>query len=498
MGNPRTRQSLRLVEPKPVNGKPPPHNLDAEAVTLSSMFLEPSTVPLVLAILHDGDFYSGPHTLMFRAFRAVFESGQDVDATTITEYLRERGQIKDVGGVEYIAQIIDKTPSVANVAAHAKIVAKLARRRREIALAQTIAAEGYDDVPEDWESTIVSRFEEIARPPADDTRATMREALAASRVLLDRMAVQQGGILGVATPCAELNALLGGLHEHEVTLVGGRRGSGKTAFMCQTAIDCARSATWEPWTGDTCQLASARMQGISATNPPERIAVQNGSLIFSQEMPKADLALRMRFSYGRVDMRKLRTGAMGSNDWGRSVASEAALAELPIEIDDQPSLRLVQLRARVHRVREEMATRGIRLRFVGLDYVQIMDVSDMATHEANATRERQLANLGERLVALKKQPDNHFIAWMFLVQINADGSARESKALEQAADNMLEIRVEQSPNGRGADDPTAPRRTKIAVTKQRNGPSDHVCETWFHGAYVLFNDSDYIREELPE
>lgn len=492
------RQHLALVEPAPIEGRVPPHNLDAEAAVLSAMLLEQHTVPVCVAILRHEDFYSDANKRIFEATRAVWESGQAPDILLVSSYLRERNLLSQIGGSSYLAQIVDATPAISNVAAHAKVVARLARRRRIIATCQIISAEGYGEVDDAWETDVLERVQTIAHPPADDTRSSLRDALKASQELLDRMSVQQGHMLGIPTPSRTLNEVLGGLHEHEITLLGARRGGGKTSFMCQMAVDCARSMTWEPWLGDTCQVMAAKCQGIKINpdSPPERIRVWNGALLFSQEMPRADLALRMQFAFGRVDMSRLRTGTMRPEDWARSTGAAMALGELPIEIDDQPRLRVVQLRARVQRVQEEMARSGIRLRMVGLDYVQIMDVSDLATNENNATRERQLAELGSQLVVLKKQPSNRFITWLLLVQINADGSARESKALEQAADNFLEIRPKDA---KPRDDGTRStgRPMSIYVSKQRNASQECSAETCFHGAYTTFDDSDYLREELP-
>jgi replicative DNA helicase len=500
MGNAprRADRRLELVQPKAIDGTPPPNNLSAERAVLSAMLLEHNVVPIVLALLRAEDFYADAHVRIFQAIRAVWESGQPIDIVLVADYLRERDWLPAIGGPAYLSEVADGTPSIANIAAHARIVARLARRRRIISTCQQIAAEGYNEVAEDWETDVAQRVEKISQPPGDDTRSSMAEAVKASMELLERMSVAQGQILGLPTPSNELNMLLGGLQETEITLIGGKRGGGKTALLGQLAIDCARGMTLEPWIGDTCQLAAARVQGLDPRNPPDRIRVWNGALLFSQEMPTDRLMLRLQLSYGRVDGSRLRNGSMQQADWARLTAAAKVLAPLPIEIDEQPRLRIVQVRARVQRVRDEMAVRGIRLRLVGLDYLQIMDGSDLVQNEHNPTRERQLAEIGAHFVTLKKAKENRFITWALLMQVNQDGSARESKALEQAADNIIEIRIQKEANPAGVEEPPQARRAKLVVTKQRNGADFRAAETWFHEAFALYCDDESVREEVPE
>lgn len=486
---------LELV-PRDPAGRPPPHNLDAEAAVLAAMVLEPETTPACIALLRPDDFHSDANRRIFQSIDAIWRSGSPLDLVTLAAYMQDREWLRPCGGRAYLAQLIDLTPSVHNVVAHAKIVARLSRRRQIIAAGQTFAAEGYGDVEDEWELSVIERITSIAQPPADDTRSSMRTAMKSSMELLNRMAVQQGGMLGIPTPSMELNGLLGGHQEAELTMLGAPRGGGKTSYMLQLAITCAQSATWEPWIGDACQIAAARYQGLDTKKPPERILVPNGAMLFSLEAPTNRLGLKAQCMHGRVDGSRIRNGTMQSSDWDRLTAAAKILSTLPIEIDEQARLRIIQLRARLQRVMAEMAARGIRLRLCGVDYVQIMECSDLVKSEANANRERQLAALSEAFIELKKKPEFRFITWLLLIQLNKDGTARESQALENAADNILVIRCEKPANPASADHPVEPQRAKITITKQRNGITDRVAETWFHAQYGLFQDDDYVRQEV--
>jgi replicative DNA helicase len=401
-------------EPPIIAGRVPPHDLDAEAAVLSAILLDPSALDRVQEVLGTEDFYADANGRIFEAAQQVALSHAPVDIQTVASWLRDRERLVQVGGPSYLAQIADKTPAVANVVAHARIVADHARKRRVIAACQRIAAEGYGDTgpTQEWLDAAEMTVCELARAKDVTETRPIRDAIRSAYEAL--MQAGEGGSLGLPTGLRDLDRLLGGLKPGNVTVIGARASMGKTSL----ALNIARHVA-----------AFVEARGRNDDRPPRRLGV----LIFSMEMKREELAEQLVFFEAGVDFSKLKEhGRLTQAEWGRITGAAQRLASLPIYIDDTPALSPMAMRAKARRVRAELARHGIELALVVVDYLQLMDGA--AGLPRNHTREQEVAALSKAVKGLAGELDCHAIV---LSQINR---ALEARSVKDKRPRMAELR----------------------------------------------------------
>jgi replicative DNA helicase len=452
MDNPAPRKADGPLEALRV----PPHSIEAEQSVLGGLMLDNDSVASLEDRVSADDFYRHEHRLIFLAITALSSAAKPYDVITVSEWLRDAGQIEKAGGVPYLAALLENTPTAANISAYADIVRSRSVLRQLIRAGTDIADRAY--LPEGRTSDELldvaeSQVFEIANRHGRGRQGfrDIKELTAHALERIDTLFHQDSPITGVATGFTDFDELTAGLQTSDLVIVAGRPSMGKTAF---------------------------------AINIAEHAALQDGHTvaIFSMEMPGEQLAMRMMSSLARVDQHKVRTGRLSDEDWPRLVSAVTLLSEKArMFIDDTPALTPGELRARCRRL-----SRDHGLGIVIVDYLQLMQVP--GTKENRAT---ELSEISRSLKALAKELRVPVVA---VSQLNRElekrpnkrpimSDLRESGAIEQDADVIVfiyrdEVYDEESPDKGVAE---------IIVAKQRNGPIGTRRMT-FLGQYTRFEN----------
>ncbi len=468
----RGRGFQRRAEPKAVAGRVPPHDLDAEAAVLSAILLSRDALDRVLEILKPEHFYSDANGRIYEASQALASGGTPIDIVSVASWLRDRERLALVGGPSYLAQLAEATPAVAHVGAHARVVYEKWRLRALIATCQRVAAEGYGDVGEVQEfiDSAEQSVYEIARTAESTSAQPIAQVLRAAFQQISAAAERGDRITGVPTGYEKLDAKTAGLHQGDLTIVAARPGMGKTSFVLNVAVNVASPRTVSvPGPGE-------REGGIERQEPGF------GVCVFSLEMPREQLAIRMVCAEGRVDVGKVRQGFLQPDDWRRLTEAASYLSSLPLWIDDTPALGILELRAKVRRIQAEYnreATATTAERRVGLvviDYLQLMKGRDGVN-----SREQEISEISRGLKQLAKELGVPVIA---LSQLNRAvetrttkdkrpqlSDLRESGAIEQDADTIIFIYRDEYYN---PETTNAKGIAELIISKQRNGPTGRV------------------------
>lgn len=434
--------------------KVPPHNVEAEQSILSAILIENRTLPEVLEILSEQDFYRGVHSKIFKGMVELFERNEPADLVTLTNLLKEQGQLESVGGASYLAELVDTVPMAVNASHHAKIIKEKAILRRLIERSAAITTRCFEDrgdveeVLDFAERSIFDISENKFKPSffalkdiLTDTYKAVEEAYA-NKVL----------VTGVPTGFQDLDQKTSGFQPGELIVIAGRPSMGKTAL----ALNIARNASLE-------------------TGEP--------AAIFSVEMSKEQLSLRMLSAEAGVDSSRMRGGFLSQTDLARINRAAGALYDIPIFIDDSPSISALEIRAKARRMKME---KGLCL--IIIDYLQLMKGRASAER-----RELEISEISRSLKALAKEINIPVVA---LSQLNRKveertnkrpvlSDLRESGAIEQDADVIIFIYREKVYN---KDlDPSRMLLAELIVAKQRNGPIGTVNLTFLE-EYTRFED----------
>ena len=449
--SPRLDAADRSVESLRV----PPHSVEAEQSVLGGLMLDNDAWVQVSDKLTDADFYRRDHANIFRAIESLANDGKPYDIVTLAEWLDTHSLLESCGGLAYLAQLADNTPTAANIAAYAGIVRDRAVLRALIRAGTDIAESGFRTEGRSTNELIDSAERTVFQIAERESRGRkgfqpMRDLLMKALDRIDQLFQQDNPITGVATGYYELDGMTSGLQPSDLIIVAGRPSMGKTAF----AINIAQNA-----------------------------AVKEGTAVavFSMEMPAEQLALRMISSIGRIDQHKVRTGKLADDDWPRLTHAVGVLSEVKLFIDDTPALTPGDLRARCRRLARE---HGIGM--VVIDYLQLMQVPGNTENRAT-----EISEISRSLKALAKELEVPVIA---LSQLNRSleqrsdkrpvmSDLRESGAIEQDADLIMFIYRDEVYNEDSPDKGVA----EIIIGKQRNGPIG-TRKLRFFGEYTTFEN----------
>jgi replicative DNA helicase len=488
--NVRGRWGQKVVELPSVAGRVPPHDLDAEAAVLSAVMIDSLSLDKVLEFLKPEHFYSEAHRRIFEACVELKREGRPVDVVQVGTWLKDRERIAQVGGMGYLTEVLNAAPAIANVAAYGYTIREKARVRQLIAVCQRVAAEGYIDYGE--AQSFIDGAEqavyEIARTPESSSVEHLLAVMKRAFKQIQEAASRGDRITGMATGFTRYDDLTAGLHDGDLTIVAARPGMGKTSFVLNVAVNVAQP------------------RGRELTSDPNTRWEDpgHGVIVFSLEMPREQLANRMICSEARVDVGKVRRGAIGP-DWSKLTRSAAFLGTLPIWIDDSPALSILELRAKVRRLQAEYDTPGKdgrpgkRIGVVVVDYLQLMKGRENA-----ASREQEISEISRGLKGLAKELKLSVIALSQLnraVETRSEKSKRpqlsdlrESGAIEQDADNICFIYRDDYYNKEAS---TEPNVAELIIAKQRNGPTGTV-KVRFDREYTRFDNlaaGEYLDEE---
>ena len=460
------------MEPAIIAGRVPPHDLDAEAAVLSAILLSREALDRVLEILKPEHFYSDANGRIYEAAQELAQAGTPIDIVSVASFLRDRERLQQIGGPAYLGQLADATPAVAHVGAHAQAVYEKWRLRAVIATCQRVAAEGYGDVGvvQEFIDGCEQDIYQLARTASSTSVQPLNQVLRAAFQQITAAAERGDRITGISTGYDKLDAKTAGLHNGDLMIIAARPGMGKTSFVLNMAVNVASPRTiTAPGPGD-------RDHGVERQEPGP------GVLVFSLEMPREQLAVRLVCSEGRVDVGKVRQGFLQPDDWRRLTEAASYLSSLPIWIDDTSALGILELRAKVRRIQAEYnreATPTSAERRVGLvvvDYLQLMKGRDGVN-----SREQEISEISRGLKQLAKELSVPVIA---LSQLNRSvetrttkdkrpqlSDLRESGAIEQDADTIIFIYRDEYYN---PETTSSKGIAELLISKQRNGPTGKV------------------------
>ena len=421
--------------------KVPPQNIEVEKSILSAILIENNTLPEVLEILSEKDFYREAHQKIFAAMVDLFERNEPADLITVTNILKERGRLESVGGASYLAELVDTVPMATNAVHYAKIIREKATLRRLMERAASITARCFEDrgnveeVLDFAEQSIFDISEDKVRPTFHSLADILPDTYKAVEDAYENKIL----VTGVPTGYRELDQKTSGLQPGDLIVIAGRPSMGKTAL----ALNIAQNA------------------GMHTAVPVG---------IFSLEMSKEQLSLRMLSSEARIDSSKMRSGFLSESDLARINRAAGALYDLPIYIDDSPAISALEIRAKARRMKME---KGLGL--VIVDYLQLMRGRASAER-----RELEISEISGSLKALAKEINLPVVALSQLNRKVEDRSnkrpvlsdLRESGAIEQDADVIVFIYRDEVYN-KEEDNPNR-GTAEINVAKQRNGPTGMV------------------------
>ncbi len=432
--------------------KVPPQSLDAEESVLGGVLFDTHALDRVVEMLSVEDFYRESHRKIFRAMLALSEKGEPIDLITLSDILKARGELQDIGGATYLAELVDKVPSAANIGHYARIVREKAVLRSLINVCNEISSRCYsgeEDIEpflDEAERLIFDVSEKRVRPSFFKMGDLIMDTIKTVEQLFERKEL----VTGVPTGFLDLDRITAGLQPSDLVIVAARPSMGKTALVLNIAQYVALHAN-------------------------------TAVAIFSLEMSKEQLVLRMLCSEARVDNAKVRTGYLGERDFPRLAMAAGRLAEAPIYIDDTPAQNVLELRAKSRRLKRE-ANIGL----VIIDYLQLMRG---LTAQENRTQE--LSEISRSLKSLAKELNIPVIALSQLnrqVEQRADrrpmmADIRESGAIEQDADVIMFIYRDEVYKPDSQDEGVA----EVIIGKQRNGPTGTVRLT-FRREYTRFDN----------
>jgi len=442
--------------------KVPPQHLEAEEFVLGAILIDNQAMNKVLEVLSPSAWYREAHRKIFQAMIELSEVNEAIDQVTVSECLRRRNELEQIGGAAYLAKLVAQVPTAANVRHHAKIVQEKALLRNLITVATDIVASGYRDSEkvEDLIDQAERSIFEIAERKMRPSFVPVREIVKSSFETIERLYEKKERVTGVPTGFTDMDEMTSGLQPSDLIIVAGRPSMGKTALALSMA-----------------QYAAIEKREIVA--------------IFSLEMSKEQLVLRMLCSEARVDAHKLRSGFLGRTDWPKLTSAAGRLAEAPIYIDDSPAMTVLEMRAKARRLKAE---RGLGL--VIVDYLQLMRGRGSADN-----REQEISDISRSLKALAKELAIPVIALSQLSRaVETRGGdkkpqladLRESGAIEQDADVVMFIFREevyrQTEENHGIAD--------ILLRKQRNGPTGEI-RLAFIDRYTRFENLETAHRPEP-
>jgi len=431
----------------------PPHNLDAERSVLGGILIRNDTYNHAAALIDSGDFYRDAHRRIFDAMVELNERGDAIDLVTLKEALTRTGEIEDVGGVAYLARLVDGVPKATNVEHYATIVKEKSTLRALISRAQEILQEAYAG-SEDAEEILDSaerRIFEVADKRIRTGFIPIADLVQESFDTLSKLQQHRGLVSGVPTGFTELDEMTSGLQGGDLIIVAARPSMGKTSFVLNIAQHVA--------------LSRERPMTVG---------------FFSLEMSASQLFIRLLTAEARIDAHRLRSGYLSADDYAKLVKAVGTLETARIFIDDTASIGVLEMRAKARRLKSE---HGLDLLII--DYIQLMTGRGRFDN-----RQQELASISRSLKGLAKELG---VPILVLSQLSRAPEARsdrrpqlsdlrESGALEQDADVVMMI---FRPGVYEKDNPDLQNVAEIIIAKQRNGPIG-TANLAFLGQYTLF------------
>ena len=430
----------------------PPQDLAAEQSVLGGMMLSKDAIADVVEILRGRDFYRPAHETIYESLLDLYGRGEPVDAVTVSAELTKRGEIARIGGAPYLHTLISSVPTAANASYYAKIVQERAIMRRLVEAGTKIVQLGYSnegDVDEVVDSAQAEIFQVTERRMSEDY-LPLNALLESTLDEIESIGSRGGQMSGVPTGFTDLDELTNGLHGGQMIVLAARPAIGKSTL----GLDLARAASIK--------------HGLT-------------SVIFSLEMGRNEITMRMLSAESRVPLHHMRSGTMGEEEWGRLARRMGEISNAPLFIDDSPNMTMMEIRAKCRRLKQRHD-----LRLVIIDYLQLM-----SSGKKVESRQQEVSEFSRQLKLLAKELDVPVVA---ISQLNRGpeqrtdkkpmlSDLRESGSIEQDADMVILLHRED------AYDREHPRQGEadLIVAKHRNGQTKTVVVA-FQGHYSRFVD----------
>jgi len=426
--------------PEAVAERTLPHNLEAERSVLGAILLHNDAFNLAAEVIDTHDFFRDAHRRIFDKMVKLAERGDAIDLVTLKEELGRSGDLEEVGGPAYITALVDGVPRSMNIEHYARIIKEKATLRSLIFSANKILATAYE--AEEEADTILDQAEHAIFAIADDNVrdgfVSLRDLARGSLETIEKLHARRELVTGVPSGFTDLDEMTSGFQSSDLIIVAGRPSMGKTSLVLNVAQHV----------GTKTDLTVG---------------------MFSLEMSKEQLFLRMLTAEARIDAHRLRGGFLGERDWGRLSQAIGTLSETKIFVDDTPSIGVLEMRAKCRRLAAE---HGLNL--VIVDYIQLMQGRGRFEN-----RTLELASISRSLKGLAKELSVPIVVLSQLSRApesRADhrpqlSDLRESGALEQDADVVIFIFREDQYVDRSQPPTDAQGVAELIVGKQRNGPT---------------------------
>ena len=435
--------------------KKPPHSIEAEQSVLGGLLLDNQAWDQVAETITPDDFYNPSHKTIFESMQALAAESKPFDPITLMGHLENQDLLEQAGGLNYLTELVEATPSISNVRAYADIIFERAVLRKLIIVSQEIADKSYQ--PEGRNSTeILDEAERLVFQIAESRPKTggpvdVKTLLNKTIDKIDELFNSGDQITGITTGFSDLDEMTSGLQPADMVIVAGRPSMGKTTF----AMNLVENAL----------LNSDKV-----------------ILVFSLEMPSEQLMMRSLSSLGRINQSKVRSGKLDDDDWPKLTSAVKLISERKLFIDDTAGISPSEMRSRARRLVREHGDIGL----IMVDYLQLMQIPGFSEGRTN-----EISEISRSLKAMAKEFSTPVVA---LSQLNrsleqrpnkrpVNSDLRESGAIEQDADVIMFVYRDEVYN----PDTEYKGVAEIIIGKQRNGPIG-TCRLAFQGKYTRFDN----------
>jgi len=434
------------------DGKLPPQALELEQAVLGALMIDNDALSNSIELLKPESFYQTEHQKVFSAIEDLFNSTQPVDILTVTNLLKQKGELRDVGGAAFVSKLTERVASAANIETHARIIAQKFIQRELIRISSTTIKDAYDDTTDVFdllnaaEQGLFEISEGNIRKNYDKMSTLIRQALEQ----IEEIKNKEDGLSGVPSGFSDLDRVTSGWQKSDLVILAARPGMGKTAFV----------------------LSMARNTAVQFKKP---VAV------FSLEMSSVQLVNRLISSESGIPAEKLRKGNLEDHEWIQLNQQITSLSEAPLFIDDTPALTVFELRAKCRRL---VRNNGVEM--VIIDYLQLMHAGNS---NKSGNREQEISTISRSLKSIAKELNIPIIALSQLSRaVETRGGdkrpmlsdLRESGAIEQDADIVCFIYrpdyygFTEWPDTSPGQDPDCQGQGEIIIAKHRNGSLENI------------------------
>ena len=422
-------------------GRQPPHDNEAEQGVLGAMLLSPNTITDIIEELIPDDFYRPAHQLIYRAILDLFSDNKDVDPVIVAGRLDRNHDLERVGGAPHLHTLISSVPTAANARYYAEIVAEKAVLRRLVDAGTRVVQLGYEGTEGAEVDVVVDMAQQevfaIAQRNVTEDYAILADILQPTMDELDELSTHGGLARGIPTGFIDLDNLTNGLHGGQMIIVAARPGVGKSTL----ALDFMRSCS---------------------------IKHNKASVIFSLEMSKSEIVMRLLSAETEIRLSDMRAGRMSDEAWAKLANRVGQISEAPLFIDDSANLTMMEIRSKARRLKQKHD-----LQMIVVDYLQLM-----SSGKRVESRQQEVSEFSRQLKLLAKELDVPLVA---ISQLNRGPESRtdkrpqladlrESGSLEQDADMVMLL---YRPDSQDKDDERA-GEADIILAKHRGGPIDTV------------------------